>query len=175
MTASWIQTFTGKKFYFRDPRPEDVDIVDIAHSLSHICRFTGHTKLFYSVAEHSVAVCEEVEGRDNKLIALLHDALEAYIGDISSPMKGVIELRELKFLERRVWQAIANKFSLPHTLPEEVKRADLQLLANEAAMLWSPAAVREWALPYEPRPHKMKYLAPWAAKQEFLAAFQQWR
>lgn len=175
MTVSYIQTFTGKKFYFRDPRPEDIAIEDIAHSLSHLCRFTGHSKLFYSVAEHSVAVCDEVAGDNLKLIALLHDATEAYIGDISSPLKGQIEMREVKNLEKRIWQAVANKFGVDHTLPEEVKRADLQLLADEAAMIWTPLLVREWGLPYESRPRKMRYLAPWAAKQEFLSAFQRWR
>jgi len=82
--GDWIQTYTGKRFWPLDPRPEDVDILDIAHSLSLLCRFTGHTSSFYSVSQHSILVAQEVPKR-LRLWALFHDAAEAYIGDIARP------------------------------------------------------------------------------------------
>src|SRR5271156_4912831 len=82
--SAWIQTFTGKKFYPFNPKPQDIDIRDIAHALSNICRFTGHTKRFYSVAEHSRNVAKLVPAH-MKLQALLHDASEAYLCDIARP------------------------------------------------------------------------------------------
>lgn len=83
---NWIMTHTGKKFKPFNPRTEDIDIEDIAHALSNICRFNGHVNQFYSVAEHSVLVsvlCPE----ELKLKGLLHDAAEAYLGDVPSPLK----------------------------------------------------------------------------------------
>ena len=75
--GSWLQTYTGKKFYPFDPREEEVDILDIAHALSQLCRFGGHTKEFYSVAEHCVLVSMCCPS-EVKLLGLLHDAAEAY-------------------------------------------------------------------------------------------------
>ena len=83
---SYIRTFTGIKFAPLSPRLEDIDIRDIAHALSNLCRFTGHTPVFYSVAEHSVLVSKLVEP-EYALGALLHDASEAYLNDIAGPIK----------------------------------------------------------------------------------------
>lgn len=83
---SYIRTFTGIKFTPLSPRLEDIDIRDIAHALSNLCRFTGHTPVFYSVAEHSVLVSKLVEPK-YALGALLHDASEAYLNDIAGPIK----------------------------------------------------------------------------------------
>lgn len=88
-----IRTFTDKKFYFLDIRPEHICIEDIAHSLSNICRYGGHCKQFYSVAEHSIACCDRMgngEDASVRLWALLHDAAEAYIGDICKPLKTLL-------------------------------------------------------------------------------------
>jgi len=81
----WITTYTGKRFHYLDPQPEEIDIVDIAHALSLTCRFGGHCKEFYSVAEHSIRVAEIVP-KEFQLLALLHDAGEAYTGDVQSPI-----------------------------------------------------------------------------------------
>ncbi len=87
----FIITYLGKKFYFEDPKPDQIDIRDIAHSLSHICRFNGHTNLFYSVAAHSIFVAERMPGSAReKLSALLHDAAEAYVCDVPSPLKPLL-------------------------------------------------------------------------------------
>lgn len=96
----WITTYTGRRFSPLYPSPNDVDIVDIAHALSQICRFGGHTKEFYSVAQHSCYVVELIEKwlkttrRYWKFYvpaqALLHDASEAYLGDVVTPVKATM-------------------------------------------------------------------------------------
>jgi len=130
---SWIQTYTGKKFDLLNPTPDMVDIEDIAHALSMLCRFTGHTAKFYSVAQHSVFVSDMLlhQGADNDtaFTGLMHDATEAYIGDLSTPLKTL--LPEYRKIERRVWMAIAAKFELPIALPKEIKAADADALVCE--------------------------------------------
>lgn len=83
-----IKTYTEKEFRFDKIDPEAIDIRDIAHALSHLCRFTGHTNLFYSVAQHCLLVSDKIPGGPEvKLAALLHDAAEAYVADLSTPLK----------------------------------------------------------------------------------------
>src|ERR1700683_336889 len=99
--GAWIVTFSGRRFYVLDPRPSDVRIEDIAHSLSLQCRFNGHVKNFYSVAQHSVLVSERCDPAD-ALYGLLHDASEAYIGDMSAPLKHTDEMTAFRDAERHV-------------------------------------------------------------------------
>src|SRR5579885_2784587 len=89
--GDWIQTYCGVAFYPLDPRPEEILIEDIAHALSMLCRFTGHVKRFYSVAQHCVYVSHRCDPKD-ALWGLLHDAAEAYLNDISRPVKSLREL-----------------------------------------------------------------------------------
>jgi hypothetical protein len=87
-----IETFSGLFVDYDDPQPEQISIYDIAHALSQICRFGGHTRVFYSVAEHSILV-SRLLGKDRslpRLAALLHDAHEAYLGDIPTPLKNAL-------------------------------------------------------------------------------------
>lgn len=83
---NWILTSTGKRFDLLEPDADMIDPWDICHSLAHLCRFNGHTREFYSVAQHSCIVAELVP-EEHKLAALLHDATEAYLGDITRPLK----------------------------------------------------------------------------------------
>jgi len=83
---AWIQTISGRKFPLAEPDPNQIDIEDIAHALSMLCRFNGHCTQFYSVAEHSMHVSHEISN-DLALAGLLHDAAEAYLGDVPSPLK----------------------------------------------------------------------------------------
>ncbi len=88
MGPTCITTYTGGTFDYSKFGPDDIDIRDIAHALSHLCRFTGHTNIFYSVAQHCLLVSEKIPGGPEvKLAALLHDAAEAYVNDLSSPLK----------------------------------------------------------------------------------------
>lgn len=126
--GDWIQTFTGKQFYPLDPRPDELDIIDIAHALSLKCRYAGHCRDFYSVAQHSVLVSENVPPQD-ALWGLLHDAAEAYLSDIPRPIKA--SLIGFNEMEERVMRSVAERYGLPWPEPPWVGRADLTLLHTE--------------------------------------------
>jgi hypothetical protein len=125
---SWIQTHSGKRFDLLLPTPDMIDISDIAHALSNICRFNGHCREFYSVAQHSVLVSRLVPSRW-ALTALMHDATEAYIGDVTRPLKHL--LPDYKLIEARIWAAIAAKFQIAPVLPACVKHFDNVALMTE--------------------------------------------
>lgn len=123
-----IRTFTGRYVDPFDPKPDDIVIEDIAHALSNLCRFGGHTKRFYSVAEHSVLCAMLVPG-EHKLAALLHDASEAYLVDIPTPIKN--RLPGYVKAEDRLMKVIADKFGFQYPFSAEVKEADRGALALE--------------------------------------------
>ena len=187
-------TFTGKAFYPRDPRPEDFCIEDIAHGLSFVCRFGGQCTYFYSVAQHSMLVATLVQRAggtlDEMRWALLHDAPEAYLGDVVWPLKQAPEMAGYKTLEHEAERAMAEAFGLSWPMPGIVKHFDLvllatekrdimnrrpgdgplierQLLANAEARLggWSSARV-------EPHDERIMPLAASAAHKAFLAAWK---
>ena len=139
---AWIQTFTGKKFPLDNPDPALIDIEDIAHALSLLCRFNGHCTRFYSVAEHSVHVAREIDLK-LAMVGLLHDAAEAYLGDVPSPLKA--QLSQFNAFERKMEQAIGERFGIDPELFKcaELKRADMQLLVDEKAVLML-AEPEEW-------------------------------
>jgi len=125
--SQFIATFTGKKFYFDNITPEQICIEDIAHSLSMLCRFTGHVHQFYSVAQHSLLVDKQINGSPEvHLAALLHDAAEAYVNDLASPIKKWIATKNrgrgvfwgkdpssYHQLHNRILAAIYKRFGLP--------------------------------------------------------------
>ena len=86
MNDPWIETYTGRKFFPLNPRARDLCIEDIAHALAMTCRYNGHCSEFYSVAQHSCIVSDLCEERW-KMAGLMHDAAEAYLGDVVSPVK----------------------------------------------------------------------------------------
>lgn len=116
-TKSSISTVSGRFFDILKPEDYEFDIDEIATALSNICRYTGHVNKFYSVAEHSVLVSRLVPSR-LALAGLLHDASEAFVGDVSSPLKRL--LPDYKRIEERVQEAIADQFGLPYPFPQEV-------------------------------------------------------
>ena len=131
--GNWIQTWSGIQFWPLDPRPEDIQILDIAHALGKLCRYNGHTQKFYSVAEHSVYVSRRVP-KEFTMWGLLHDAAEAYISDIPGPIKKM--LPDVKIMEGKIMAAIVEKFGLiPSTEPPEVKQIDNDILNDEAMQL----------------------------------------
>lgn len=135
---SVVQTFSGKLFDLRDPQPEQVSIVDIAHALSQQVRFAGHAMYTYSVAQHSLACAELAQMRGEsasvQLQALMHDSAETYVLDIHRPLKAM--LSEHKPIEYRVQLVIEQALDLPHypgTGP--VKEIDHLVLIEEGHQL----------------------------------------
>ena len=182
---SWIQTFTGKKVELLDIRADDICIEDIAHSLAQLCRYTGHTKSFYSVAQHSLLASQHIRP-DLALLGLLHDAAEAYTQDIPRPFKMHLwfrdhedGLRMWSDIERRVECAVYEKFLTFHPLfsdREAVKQVDLLLLATEARDLMSPLHP-DWryqeANGFPVLPDRILPLGPEAAEHLFMERFNE--
>lgn len=140
---NWIETRSGKRVSVEAPQPDQFDIKDIAYALSNTCRFNGHCAGFYSVAEHSVAVALRLP-RELRLAGLLHDATEAYLGDIPSPIKQFLD--DYKIIEKRFEEAVIRKFDLELTANDwqAVKEADLDALFTEAHFL-IPSQGKDWA------------------------------
>jgi hypothetical protein len=138
LRGHWMQTYLGGRFYPLDPRPEDVHPRDIAHALSLICRYGGHVLRFYSVAEHCLLLSHAV-APEHALWALLHDATEAYVGDMVRPLK--VDMPAYCEAEDRVAVAIAARFGLEGTtMPPEVKEADTRILLDERAAVMRPTS-----------------------------------
>lgn len=167
----WIQLYTGKKFYPLNPQEEDIDIEDIAHSLSNMCRFTGHCKSFYSVAQHSVLV-SYLCGSENALYGLLHDASEAFCVDVPKPLKRLEAFAGYRDVEKKIQEIICKKFNLPLQEPKEVKQADTRMLSTEARDLMAPHHP-DWIQPCEPYPFIIVPLPPLEAKKLFLDRYRE--
>ncbi len=120
---SEILTYTGKMFDPLAPEESLIDIRDIAHALSLLCRANGHFPTFYSVAQHSIACCREAMARGDsrriQLGCLLHDASEAYLSDVTRPVKAAMPL--YLELEAPLQNAVWNKWITPALTPEEIK------------------------------------------------------
>lgn len=171
--GDWMQTYTGRQFWPLDPRPEEIYIEDIAHSLSNMCRFLGHCKNFYSVAEHSVRVSWYIKDAGGTLLdqyaGLLHDASEAYLVDVPRPVKPY--LTNYKELELNMEKCIETKFNLQGANWELVKKGDNVLCATEKRDLMPNAPVR-WTLTEEPYEHMDIYgWTPQEAKRGYLNWF----
>jgi hypothetical protein len=170
---SWIQTYTGRKFDFDLPDAElakQIDIEDIAHALSNICRFTGHCATFYSVAQHSCLVSSLADDR-LKLAALLHDASEAYLTDLATPIKQLC--KDYVRLEQRIVGVIERRFNLSHDLDGKLKHIDLVALSIERKhLLGTPP--ESWG--YLPAAPAGSVVVPWTSrqsKQVFLRMFKE--
>jgi len=172
--GDWIQTFKGIKFYPFDPRPEEVDIEDIAHALSMLCRFTGHTKTFYSVAQHSIGV--SFHCGDDALWGLMHDASEAYLADIARPVKKHAGFHFYRQVEDSVMNAVCSKFGLNPVQPKSVTEADELLLVSEARDFMSPLVPGWQYIPengYKELPYRITSVSPEYAEKRFLTRFEE--
>jgi len=138
----YLTTVTGERFYYLHPNVKSINIFDIGYALSNQCRYLGHTNEFYSVAQHSVLVSTLVES-EHALAGLLHDAAEAYTGDIVSPVKAVVK-PIFADVEEKIEKIIAKKFGIEYPRDPSIKIADLVVAATEVrdlmpeGMIWSP-------------------------------------
>lgn len=172
---SWIQTAGGGRFDLEAPRAADVALADVAHALSNLCRFNGHCRSFYSVAQHSVLVADALfrfKDREVARAGLLHDAAEAYLGDVARPLKRIVG-SVYERLEREVLARVYEALELPW--PDDgvwalVKREDVRALMTERRDLLPPppapwfedeAGIEPWEKPIVP-------LAPADARDRFL-------
>ncbi len=137
--GDWLQTYTGKQFWPLDPRKKDVCLEDIAHALSLLCRFGGHCREFYSVAQHSVLVAAHCPV-GMRAQGLMHDATEAYLVDVPRPIKK--HLGGYSDIERGLACVIGKRFGLELAdLPAEVHEADNRALRTEQRdLMHSPPA-----------------------------------
>lgn len=169
MSPHTILTHSGLYFNLLEPDPDLIEIEDIAHALSNLCRFTGHTNRFYSVAEHSVRAALHVPP-EYALEALLHDATEAYLGDVSTPLKAL--LHQYRLIEFWLDGCIRQRFGLPAKHSPQVKQADLAMLATERLHLM-PVGTERWPVldGIAPASPIQKPLSPTEACSLFLAHF----
>ena len=126
----YILTYRGLKVYPLDPKPSSIDIGDIAHALSNTGRFTGHSRRFYSVAQHCCHVSDCLSP-DIALWGLLHDGAEAYIADVSTPLKHLPDMAPYREAEAKLQKMIYRKFKLTGPEPIEVKEADTYVFKQE--------------------------------------------
>jgi len=189
--GDWIETYTGGSFWPLDPYPSEVNIRDIAHSLSLKCRFGGHCQKFYSVAQHSVYVAESFakmnkdyeDWAESQMYALLHDAGEGYLCDIPRPVK--LHLPQFKELENKIMDVVYEHFGLDieqlqnvsnhmnRDLKKDLKIADSVLLATEARDLMRN--YEEWNFPFIPLEKTIIPLNPPEAERLFLEKYDELR
>lgn len=169
--SGWIQVRSGERFYPLQPSPDDVSIGDIAHSLSMQCRYNGHCIRFYSVAEHSVLLSHTVDPEHARW-ALMHDAAEAYVGDMVRPLK--YEMATFMMAEENLETVIAAKFGLSWPMPAQVKEHDTRIVVDEReqnmAFSRQPWPLLEGFLPLGV---KLNCWSPAKAAAEFMSRYQQ--
>jgi uncharacterized protein len=178
-TKAWIQTYSGGIFHILDPKQDEINIKDIGHSLAMQCRFTGHVRHFYSIAEHSV-LGSFIVPKQHALRFLMHDASEAYIADINRPLKHFTGVGAAYLpVEANIQEAIHDKFGLrlfdyDCTAPEPkcIKEADNAMLYAEKEQLLPPMDWgMKWGADTKAADVKIRCWAPEVAEVEFLHRF----
>jgi hypothetical protein len=171
ITDLWIATFSGRKVPIVGAVADDVEITDVAHSLSLQCRYNGAVREFYSVAEHCWLMSHAVSP-ENALWALLHDATEAYIGDLVRPVKRL--LPDFVDIEDALMATIADKYGIALTMPAEVRDADNRICRDEMdALLANPDG---YARSIDAHPYlgvEVQSFEPKAAEALYLARFNE--
>jgi hypothetical protein len=172
MADDWFQTYSGVLFTLPEFDPANINITDIAHGLSLQCRFNGHIREFYSVAQHSLLV-QSIVSPENRMWALMHDAAEAYLGDIVGPLKRL--LPDYRKFEKELMGLICDTFWLPRAMPAEVKAADMILLATEKRDLVIASAPKPWEslAGIEPMAAHIDAWPPVIAEAKFLERFEE--
>lgn len=181
--GDWLSTYTGRQFWPLDPCPEDICIEDVAHALSLLCRFGGHCKEFYSVAQH--CCLGALWGRYGELLPkkkdqfnfLMHDASEAYLVDLPRPIKRGTELfgEMYQQIESKLEEQLAIKFDLDWPLLPAIKNVDIRMLLTEKRDLL-PNVRHLWQFGENDYPPFTAKITPWIPEQAentFLAMFRE--
>ncbi len=172
----WIETNSGRQFHFKGTiDPKEIYVGDVAHALSLLCRYNGHTKRFYSVAEHSVLIARHLKtlGYDDRtaLTGLFHETAETYIGDMARPIK--VTMTPFTELENRIEIAAAQRFGTIFPFPSIIKELDTRILVDERAQVMNPSN-NEWGTDGIARLGVVvEGWAPYRAKVEFLKAVRE--
>lgn len=167
--AAFITTQSGRTFHPFAPSPGSIDLGDIAHALANKCRWNGHTNRFYSVAQHSVLVARYTIAPAHRLWGLFHDAGEAYLPDVPSPIKAFCP--EIVEAENRILEAVAAAFDLPPGIPDTVHAADMVVRSAEARDLMGLDVSRAPWNEFPPFGEGIVALPPDAAERLFFDAF----
>ena len=164
-----ISTKDGQFFDYNHPDRYTFDIEVIAHALSNLCRYGGHSRKFYSVAEHSVLVSRVVPAK-LALCGLLHDASEAFVGDMPSPLKAMCA--SYRTIENRVQSAIASSFDIPYPFPKAIHLADKMLYKAERLSI-APVPDNVWHIDIPAANVSIVGLTPAKAKKLFLDRYEE--
>ncbi len=164
-----ITMSNGNDFVFNNPDSADYSIEVIAQSLSKICRFGGHCNEFYSVAQHSVSVSDLVPD-ELKMEALLHDAAEAFVGDMPTPLKQM--LPEYKAIELEIEKSIRQKYGLPEEMNPLIKEADIKMFVTECRDLMESSCALKSFTDIEPDEKTILTLTPIQSYYYFMARYR---
>jgi hypothetical protein len=160
----------GTYFDYMNPLGSDFNIYDVAHGLSNICRFGGQCQEFYSVAEHSVHVSNIIE-KGYEYEGLMHDAAEAFIGDIPKPLKHM--LKDYMAIEYRAEIAVMDRFKVKFPFSPPVKVADLQMLKTEQAQAMRNGDNWQTTGGENAAEIRINFWTPDEAKEQFLERFHE--
>jgi len=168
---SIVRTYTGKNVDLLKPRPQDIDVRDIAHHLAKLDRYNGAGQFTFSVGHHSLLVSDALP-KEYKLHGLLHDATEAYLGDVVSPLKKL--LPDYRKIEQGVMSAICNKFEITFPRPGIIKKADMAVMAAEMHQVckWPDLPLKQ-GLPEPPKGMVIKKMNWRQVKETFLERFKE--
>ena len=169
MNVPAVSTKSGRRVALLNPSPSQIVIGDIAHGLAHQCRFNGQTSKFYSVAQHSVLVAS-ILPRELRLAGLLHDASEAYLGDVVQPLKDL--LPEYQAIEENFCKVLGVRFGVNLQHNDAIRHADLVVLATERRDLM-PMDMADWSsiAGITPMSRTIKPMTPEAASAQFMEMF----
>ena len=169
MNMPAVSTKSGRRVALLNPSPSQIVIGDIAHGLAHQCRFNGQTSKFYSVAQHSVLVAS-ILPRELRLAGLLHDASEAYLGDVVQPLKDL--LPEYQSIEANFCEVLGARFGVNLQHNDAIRHADLVVLATERRDLM-PMDTADWSsiAGITPLSRTIRPKSPEAASAQFMEMF----